>query len=64
MVDFNVVIGTSDLPGGGWGNVQKKDVFSLWLNHGRNIKGEKYKYIVLPGISKKELENYIKDIPI
>ena len=42
----------------GTGSAKKMtlDVFSLWLNHGKRVTGDRYAYIVYPAISREELE--------
>lgn len=35
-----------------------KDVFSLWVNHGENVKEETYAYLVLPNTSLEATEAY------
>jgi chondroitin AC lyase len=42
----------------------KKEVFTLWFDHGLKPKNEKYEYIVVPGIGKNDLDKYATDIPI
>ena len=39
-------------------------VFSLWLSHGVKPTNESYQYIVVPGIEKKELDNYVSKLPV
>ena len=38
----------------------KKDVFSLWLDHGKKPVSASYAYIIVPGISSSSLELYSK----
>jgi chondroitin AC lyase len=58
---------TKQLQSGKWGdiaNVYKgqqeitKDVFTLEIEHGKEVKGASYAYVTLPGISSKEMMNY------
>jgi chondroitin AC lyase len=37
----------------------QKDVFKIWLNHGKNPFNEKYQYIVVPATTKSELQQNI-----
>ena len=41
-----------------------KPVFSLWINHGVKPVNESYQYIVVPGVSKKFVQNYTNEIPV
>ncbi len=34
--------------------IVKKDVFKLWINHGKNPQGESYSYIVVPNIQDEK----------
>lgn len=38
----------------------KKDVFSLWIDHGVKPKNATYAYIVVPGIDASAIDNYYK----
>lgn len=38
----------------------KKNVFTLWLNHGTKPKNATYQYIVVPNMSASEIEDYNK----
>ena len=44
--------------------VYSTEVFSLWLNHGKNPKDAGYQYIVAPGVSDEYLSEYNKNIPV
>lgn len=44
--------------------VYRSDVFSLWLDHGRQPEKENYTYVVVPGVSRKEADRYHRKIPI
>jgi chondroitin AC lyase len=35
-----------------------RDVFSLWLNHGKSVNGGKYAYIIVPNKTAAEMQNY------
>lgn len=37
-----------------------KDVFTLWLDHGAKPQNAGYEYIVVPGMSTANMDNYIK----
>lgn len=41
-----------------------RNIFSMYINHGATVKNGGYSYITVPGISKEELEEYSKDIPV
>jgi chondroitin AC lyase len=42
----------------------RKDVFTLWIDHGISPEQAGYKYIVVPGIEAAEVENYHSSFPI
>lgn len=42
----------------------RKDVFTLWLNHGVSPRQARYEYIVIPGIEASEVEQYRNNSPI
>lgn len=45
--------------------VEEKEVFSLWINHGRNPKEGTYQYAILPNTTMDEVKKFnIKDIKI
>ncbi|MEO9004432.1 MAG: polysaccharide lyase family 8 super-sandwich domain-containing protein [Ginsengibacter sp.] len=41
--------------------VVKKEVFSLWIDHGTKPQNSSYKYIVVPGIDSKSLNDYVSN---
>lgn len=41
-------------------SIYSQQVFSLWFNHGKQSRNERYEYIVIPGIGEKSLEEYAK----
>lgn len=44
---------------------EEKEVFSLWINHGRNPNGETYQYAILPNATMEEVEKFnIRDIKV
>lgn len=61
---------TKQLQSGSWGEIAfvydkekelKKDIFTLEIEHGKQVKGASYAYVVLPGIAKAEIMNYQPD---
>ncbi|GAA4746056.1 polysaccharide lyase family 8 super-sandwich domain-containing protein [Flavisolibacter ginsenosidimutans] len=38
----------------------KKNVFTLWLNHGTHPQNESYAYVVLPAVNAQKVEDYHK----
>ncbi|WP_434979873.1 polysaccharide lyase family 8 super-sandwich domain-containing protein [Daejeonia sp. YH14] len=45
--------------------VDHKNVFSLWINHGKRIKNSSYAYIILPNITPESIKkNYQDHLPI
>ena len=43
---------------------EQKDLFSLWINHGKKLENESYEYIVRPLISENEIDKYCKNSEI
>jgi len=43
---------------------EQKDLFSLWINHGKQPENESYQYIVRPAISLNEIDSYKKNSEI
>lgn len=47
---------------GNWNKTQiSTDVFTLWIDHGKQVSGEKYGYIVVPEVTPEGLETYLKN---
>lgn len=44
--------------------VVKKEVFSLWMDHGTKPQNASYEYVVLPGINATSLETYLRNSPV
>jgi chondroitin AC lyase len=45
-------------------NVISKDIFTLYLRHGKSPVNQSYQYVVVPGLSSTEAANYYKDKPV
>lgn len=41
-----------------------KEIFSLWIDHGKKPQGASYEYVVVPGINSSGMENYLTNPPI
>jgi chondroitin AC lyase len=55
---------------GNWYNInetlpnkmESKEVFTLWVNHGKNVQAGTYAYVIVPGKNNtEEMEQYMKD---
>ncbi len=42
----------------------KKDIFTIEIEHGKQVKDAKYAYVILPGISISEMLNYTPDFEV
>ncbi|PHN06059.1 polysaccharide lyase 8 family protein [Flavilitoribacter nigricans] len=42
----------------------RESVFSLWVDHGVQPEKDRYAYIVVPGISAKQVETYSRKLPL
>jgi chondroitin AC lyase len=60
---------------GSWGSIKNrsgaeneevisKELFSLWIDHGKQPENASYEYIVAPGKSQKDIKKYIDDSEI
>jgi chondroitin AC lyase len=56
-----------DISKGTWAAKEKeeqKELFSLWIDHGKKPKNKAYSYIVNPAISVNEIEEYCKNAQV
>ena len=62
----------NDIRKGSWWRINKKypkveeqlDVFSLWLDHGKNPKDGTYAYIVSPAVKSDGMKEYASSLPV
>lgn len=45
-------------------SIRKKEIFSLWFDHGLQPQKAKYEYIIVPGVGPEEMDGYVKEMPI
>ncbi|MCK5796221.1 MAG: polysaccharide lyase 8 family protein [Deltaproteobacteria bacterium] len=48
----------------GSATVVSRDVFTLWMDHGRNPQGKSYQYIVVPKAKATDVGTYASHIPV
>jgi chondroitin AC lyase len=61
----------NDLQSGAWSDIGTgpekdviKDVFGLWIDHGSEVSGGSYQYIVLPGTTAQQTNEEAEHLPL